>query len=145
MTDLINEERITQRVDHRSTADLVKLASEQISHLVRDELRLAQLELTRKGKQAGIGAGMLGGAGVMALYGGGALVATVVLLLAMVLPAWLSALIVAVLLFAMAGVLAMIGRSRVKRATPPVPERTVSSLKEDIGTVTEAVKERGYR
>lgn len=145
MTDLINEERIAQRVDHRSTADLVKLASEQISHLVRDELRLAQLELTRKGKQAGIGAGMLGGAGVLALYGGGALVATVVLLLAIVLPGWLAALIVALLLFAMAGAAALIGRARLKRAAPPVPERTVSSVKEDIGTVTEAVKERGYR
>jgi Flp pilus assembly protein TadB len=145
MTDLINEDRTAQRADGRSTAELVKLASEQISHLVRDELRLAQVELSRKGKQAGIGAGLLGGAGVMALYGGAALLATVVLLLALVMPAWLATLIVAVVLFSVAGVMAMIGRARVKRATPPVPERAVNSLKEDIGTLTEAVKERGHR
>jgi uncharacterized membrane protein YqjE len=145
MTHLINEDRTAQRADGRSTAELVKLASEQVSHLVRDELRLAQVELSRKGKQAGIGAGMLGGAGVMALYGGAALLATVVLLLALVMPAWLAALIVGVVLLFIAGGMAMIGRARVKRATPPVPERAVDSLKEDIGTVAEAVKERGYR
>ncbi|MCW2637988.1 MAG: hypothetical protein JWP76_294 [Dactylosporangium sp.] len=145
MTHLINEDRTAQRADGRSTAELVKLASEQISHLVRDELRLAQVEISRKGKQAGIGAGMLGGAGVMALYGGAALLATVVLLLALVMPAWLAALIVGVVLLFIAGGMAMIGRARVKRATPPVPERAVDSLKEDIGTVAEAVKERGYR
>jgi uncharacterized membrane protein YqjE len=145
MTHLINEDRTAQRADGRSTAELVKLASEQVSHLVRDELRLAQVELSRKGKQAGIGAGMLGGAGVIALYGGAALLATVVLLLALVMPAWLAALIVGVVLLFIAGGMAMIGRARVKRATPPVPERAVDSLKEDIGTVAEAVKERGYR
>jgi hypothetical protein len=145
MTDLINEERTAQRVDNRSTAELVKLASEQLSHLVRDELQLAQVELTRKGKQAGIGAGMLGGAGVVALYGGAALLATVVLLLALVMPAWLATLIVGVVLLFIAGGMAMIGRARVKRATPPVPERAMDSVKEDIGTVAEAVKERGYR
>jgi uncharacterized membrane protein YqjE len=145
MTHLINEDRTAQRADGRSTAELVKLASEQVSHLVRDELRLAQVELSRKGKQAGIGAGMLGGAGVMALYGGAALLATVVLLLALVMPAWLASLIVGVVLLFIAGGMAMIGRARVKRATPPVPERAVDSVKEDIGTVAEAVKERGYR
>lgn len=145
MTDLINESRAAQRVDGRSTAELVKLASEQVSHLVRDELRLAQLELSRKGKQAGIGAGMFGAAGVVAFYGGATLIATVVLLLALVMPAWLATLIVGVVLLAIAGVMAMLGRARVKQATPPVPKRTVDSLKEDIETVTEAVKERGVR
>jgi hypothetical protein len=145
MTELINEERTAQRADGRSTAELVKLASEQISHLVRDELRLAQAELTVKGKQAGIGAGMLGGAGVVALYGVAALLTTVVLLLALVMPAWLATLIVGVVLLFIAGAMAMIGRARVKRATPPVPERAVNSVKEDIGTVAEAVKERGSR
>jgi hypothetical protein len=145
MTDLINEERIAQRPDGRSTADLVKLASEQISHLVRDELRLAQAELSVKGKRAGVGAAMLGGAGIVALYGGAALLATVILLLALVMPAWVATLIVGVVLLFIAGGLAFIGRAEIKRATPPLPERTVNSLKEDIGTVAEAVKERGYR
>ncbi|GAA1788474.1 phage holin family protein [Planosporangium flavigriseum] len=145
MTNLMNQERTAERVDGRSTAELVKLASEQVTHLVRDELRLAQLELSRKGKQAGVGAGMLGAAGIVAFYGGAGLLATVVLLLALVMPAWLATLIVGVVLMAIAGVMAMLGRAQVKKATPPVPRRTVDSLKEDIETVSEAVKERGVR
>jgi len=146
MADLINEERATQPLGDRSTAELVKLASEQISHLVRDELRLAQLELARKGKHAGIGIGLFGSAGFTALYGLGALVATAILALALVLPYWLASLIVAVALFLVAGIMALIGRSQVKRASPPVPEQAVSSVKQDIDTVTEAVREsRGQR
>jgi hypothetical protein len=145
MTDLINEERTGQPLSERSTAELVKLASEQMSRLVRDELRLAQAELARKGKHAGIGIGLFGGAGVMALYGVAALVATLVVVLDLVMPLWLATLIVAVLLLAIAGVMALIGRSQVKQAAPPVPESTVDSVKKDIGTVTEAVKERGHR
>jgi Flp pilus assembly protein TadB len=145
MTDVINRERTAQRADGRSTAELVKLASEQISHLVRDELRLAQAELTAKGKQAGIGAGMLGAAGVVALYGVAALLVTVVLLLALVMPAWLATLMVGVVLLFIAGGMALVGRARIRKATPPVPKRTVHSLREDIDTVTEAVKERGHR
>jgi uncharacterized membrane protein YqjE len=148
MTDLIDKERAGHPLDHRSTAELVKRASEQISHLVRDELRLAQLELARKGKHAGIGAGLFGAAGLIALYGVAALLATIVLILALVMPAWLATLIVAVVLLAMAGIMALIGRKQVKQATPPVPERAVESVKRDIDTVTEAVKEgkeRGHR
>src|SRR5690349_3601613 len=84
----------------RSTGDLVNLLSEQISVLVRDELKLAQLEMTRKGKQAGIGAGMLGGGGLIALYGLGCLIACAILALNLALAAWLSALIVGVVLLA---------------------------------------------
>jgi hypothetical protein len=148
MADLIHEERTRPGVDHRSTAELVRLASEQFSHLVRDELRLAQAELARKGRHAGIGAGLFGGAGLIALYGVAALLATIVLILAMVMPAWLATLIVAVVLLAAAGVMAMIGRKQVKQATPPMPKSAVESVKEDIETVTEAVKEgkeRGHR
>jgi len=146
MADLINEERAPEPLGDRSTAELVKLASEQISHLVRDELRLAQLELARKGKHAGIGIGLFGGAGFVALYGLAALAATAILALALVLPYWLASLIVAVALFLVAGIMALIGRSQVKRASPPMPEQAVSSVKQDIDTVTEAVKEsRGQR
>jgi len=144
MTDLINKDHAEQ-LSEKSTADLVKLASEQISHLVRDELRLAQTELARKGKHAGIGIGLFGGAGFIALYAVAGLLATAVLALALVLPAWLACLIVTVVLLAVAGVLAIIGRTQVKQATPPVPEQTVDSVKEDIGTLTEAVKDRGHR
>jgi hypothetical protein len=144
MTDLVDKERAGQ-LDERSIADLVKLASEQMSRLVRDEMRLAQAELAVKGKHAGIGIGLFSGAGVFVLYGVGALIATVILALALVMPAWLAALIVGVALLLVAGILALIGRGQVRQATPPLPEGAVSSVKEDIETVTEAVKERGHR
>jgi Putative Actinobacterial Holin-X, holin superfamily III len=124
-----------------STGELVGQAAEQISRLVRDELALAKAEMTQKGKKAGVGAGLLGGGGVVALYGVAALLATVVLALAEVMPAWLAALIVAVVLFAAAGVLALLGRKRVQQATPPVPQETMRNVKADI----DEVKERAQR
>lgn len=145
MADVIKDDRVEQPLTDRSTAELVKLASEQVSRLVRDELRLAQIELARKGKHAGIGVGLFGTAGFLALYGLAALFATAALALALVLPAWLATLIVAVALLAIAGVMVLIGRGQMKRASPPVPAEAVDSVKEDIGTVTEAVKERGHR
>lgn len=116
----------------RSAAELVKQLSEQVSVLVRDELKLAQLEMTRKGKQAGIGIGMLGGSGLVALYGLGCLIACVIIAISGVLAAWLAALIVGAALLAVAGVAALIGKSRLQKATPPVPEETVSSVKTDV-------------
>ncbi|MFC0533676.1 phage holin family protein [Phytohabitans kaempferiae] len=119
------------------TGDLVRQAAEQISRLVRDELALARAEMMQKGKRAGAGAGLLGGGGVAALYGVAALVATVVLALAEAIPAWLSALIVTVALFAVAGVLALVGRRQVARAVPPVPREAARSVRADIGEVRE--------
>jgi Flp pilus assembly protein TadB len=143
MTDLVDKERGVSQGD-RSTAELVRLASEQISTLVRDELKLAQLELARKGKHAGIG--IFSGAGIFVLYGVGALVATAIIALALVVEPWLAALIVAVVLLLIAGIMALIGRRQVKRATPPVPRDAVDSVKVDIETVTAAVREtRGHR
>ena len=125
----------------RSTAELVKELSEQVSVLVRDELKLAQLEMTRKGKRAGIGIGMLGGSGLVALYGLGCVIASVILAISGVLAAWLAALIVGAALLAVAGVAALIGKSRLQEATPPVPEGTVSSVKADV----EEIKGRARR
>jgi uncharacterized membrane protein YqjE len=125
----------------RPTGELVKQLSEQVSALVRDELRLAQLEMTRKGKQAGAGAGMLGGAGLVALYGLGCLIACVILAISGVLAAWLAALIVGVALFAVAGAVALLGKSRLQRVTPPLPKETVGSVKTDV----EVIKERARR
>jgi Flp pilus assembly protein TadB len=141
MAQTVHEPNAAQR----STAELVKTASEQISRLVRDELRLAQAELARKGKHAGVGAGLFGAGGLLALYGVAAVLTAVILLLAYVVPAWLAALIVGVVLLAVAGVLALVGRSQVKQATPVVPEGSVRSVKADIETMTEAVKDRGHR
>jgi len=115
-----------------SAAELVKQLSEQTSRLARQEVALAKAELTAKGQQAGIGAGMFGGAGVFGFYALGALTATAILALATAVSAWLAALIVTVVLAATAGVLALQGRSKVQQATPPVPERATESVKEDV-------------
>jgi uncharacterized membrane protein YqjE len=125
----------------RSTGELVKSLSEQVSVLVRGELKLAQLEMTRKGKRAGMGIGMLGGSGLVALYGLGCLIACVIIAISGVLAAWLAALIVGAVLLAVAGVAALIGKGRLQRAGPPVPEETVSSVKADV----EEIKERARR
>ena len=130
----------TQTAD-KPTADLVKQLSEQTTHLVRAEVELAKAELSQKGKQAGIGAGMFGGAGVMAFYGFGALIAAVIALLATAMDTWIGALIVSVVLFAIAGVAALLGKNRVQQATPPAPERAIASSKRDVETTKARVKE----
>ena len=123
-----------------TTGELATRLSTQISELVRGELALAKAELAEKGKRAGIGAGLAGAAGVLALYGVGALVATVIAVLALFLPVWAAALIVAVVIFIVAGVLGLLGKNQIQRATPPVPENTVASVKRDVATVQERIK-----
>jgi len=125
----------------QSTGELVTQLSEQVSTLVRDELALAKAEMTEKGKRAGTGVGLLGGGGVLVLYGVGGLLATAVLALDLVWPAWLAALVVTVVVFAVAGVLALVGRGEVKRAAPPVPERAKENVQADVETVRSAVRE----
>src|SRR5438067_1352313 len=115
-----------------SMAELVKQLSEQTSRLARQEVELAKAELTVKGKRAGIGAGMFGGAGIFGFYAVGALTATAILALATAVASWLAALIVAVVLGAIAGVLALQGKTKVQQATPPVPEQATESVKEDV-------------
>jgi len=127
----------TNDTGDQSVGELVKQLSDQTSRLVRDEIRLAQLELQEKGKRAGMGAGMFGGAGVVALYGVGVLIAAAVLGLAAAVDAWLAALIVAVVLFVVAGVLALVGKKNVDKA-PSFPGNRVESVKADV----EAAKER---
>lgn len=114
-----------------STGELVKQLSNQLSRLVRRELDLAKAELTEKGKAAGVGAGMFGGAGVVALLALGSLTAAVILLLDKGMDAWLGALIVAAIYGAIAGVLALLGRDRVREGMPPA-EQTMETVKEDV-------------
>ena len=125
----------------RSTAELVKLTTEQISVLIRDELKLARLEMTRKGKQAGTGAGLLGGGGLIALYGVGCLIACVIIAISGAVAAWLAALIVGAALLAVAAIAALTGKGRLRRGTPPVPSEAVSSIKTDV----QQIKERARR
>jgi hypothetical protein len=123
-----------------STGQLIGQLTEQISRLVRDEARLAQAEVTQKAKRLGIGAGLFGGAGLFAFLGLAVLIAAAVLALALVLPGWLAALIVAVVLFAVAGVLALVGKKDVEKGTPPVPTEAIASTKSDIQTVKESAR-----
>ena len=124
-----------------STGELVKLLSEQVSVLVRDELKLAQLEMTSKGKQAALGAGMFGAAGLTALYAVGCLLACAIIAISGVVVAWLAALIVGVALLAVAGTAALLGRQRLRRAAPPVPAEAAASVKADV----EEIRERTHR
>jgi uncharacterized membrane protein YqjE len=130
-------------VAEQSTAELVQRASEQISHLVRDELALAKAELAEKGKHAGVGVGLFGGGGALALYGLGVLIISFVLLLDLVMPNWAAALIVAVALFVIAAVLALVGKKQVSQAVPPMPTAAADSVRADVGAVAAAVKDRG--
>ena len=115
-----------------SLAELVKQLSEQSSRLARQEVELAKAELAVKGKRAGIGAGMFGGAGALAFYAFGALTAAAILALATALDGWLAALIIAGVYGAIAGILALQGKHKVEQATPPVPVEAAESVKEDV-------------
>lgn len=114
---------------------LVHRLSEQVPELVRSELRLAQAELTQKGKAAGVGAGLFSVAGLLGLAAFATLVAAGVLALDTVLPAWAAALVVAAVLLIGAGIAALTGKKEVAQATPPAPERAVAGVRQDVATL----------
>lgn len=115
-----------------SVGELFSRLSEQTSALIRNEMALARAELKEKGKAAGVGAGMFGGAGALGFYALGALTACLILALATFLEGWIAALIVAAVYGAIAGILALSGRKKVQQAGSPVPELAVESMKEDV-------------
>jgi uncharacterized membrane protein YqjE len=120
--------------DHdASLGDLVGQLSEQTSRLVRDEVALAKTELQASAKHVGVGAGLFGGAGLFALLGLITLIGAAVAALSLALDVWLSALIVAVVLFAIAGIAALVGKKQIGQAGPP--ERAISSVKQDLAEV----------
>jgi uncharacterized membrane protein YqjE len=124
-----------------STGELVKQLSEQVSRLVREEMRLAQLEMSRKGKQAGLGMGVLGGSGLTALYAVGCLLACAIIALSGVVAAWLAALIVGAALLAVSAAAAVAGKGRLRRATPPLPEQAAESVRTDL----QEIREKAHR
>jgi uncharacterized membrane protein YqjE len=124
----------------RSIGDLTRDVSEQTAVLVRKELALATAELKEKGRHAGVGVGLFGGAGVFGFYAVGALIATAILGLAEVVDGWLAALIVTVVLLTIAAVAALIGKREVTQATPPAPEKARESVAVDVETVKEAAR-----
>ena len=141
MADVLNGKPV-RPVAEQSTAELVQTASEQISRLVKDEIALAKAELAEKGKHAGIGIGLFGTSGVLALYGIGAAIATLIIVFSLFLPLWLAALIWTAALFLVAGILALVGKSQVTKAVPPEPMAAIESVKLDVDEVKQAVKER---
>jgi hypothetical protein len=128
-------------LDEQSLAELSKRLTDQTTALAQKEVELAKAEVAVKGKRLGLGAGAFGAAGMLGLYALGALIATAILALAIVLDAWLAALIVAAGLGAAAGALALIGKQKVEEGTPPVPEQAVESTKADVEHAKRRAKE----
>jgi membrane protein len=132
--------RLHRTDDERSVGELVHALSQQTSALVRQEMRLAQVELQQKGKRMGVGAGMFGGAGLVALYGVGALIAAAIIGIGTLVEPWLAAVIVGAVLLAVAGILALTGKKQVERGTPPLPEQAIESTKRDVDEVKARAK-----
>jgi Putative Actinobacterial Holin-X, holin superfamily III len=116
----------------RPIPDLMKQLADETTTLVRQELELFKTEMSEKGKRAGIGVGMLGGGGLVALYALAALTTCVIAGLSLAIPVWAAALMVAVVYGALAGFLAITGKTKVQQALPPAPEQTAETVKEDI-------------
>jgi hypothetical protein len=133
--------RTGEQLGEQSLPELTKRLADQASSLAQKEVELGRAELELKGKRLGLGAGAFGAAGILALYAVGALVATAILALAIVLDAWLAALIVAAGLGAAAGVLALMGKRKVDEGTPPIPEEAVESTKTDVDYTKQRAKE----
>ncbi|WP_199816248.1 phage holin family protein [Streptomyces sp. NRRL S-1448] len=131
--------RNTHRADE-PVSELVQRASQQLTELVRGELRLARAEMKEKGKRYGKGGGLFGGTGVVGFLTLQALVATAIAALAVVLPVWAAALIVAAVLGVIAAVMAISGKKQVDQAAPPMPEQTVESVKADVAEIKESAQ-----
>ncbi|MFF5506167.1 phage holin family protein [Streptomyces roseolus] len=121
-----------------SVGDLVSRASQQISELVREEMRLARAEMTRKGRRFGAGGGLFGGAALVGILAAQALVGAMIAALALFLPAWAAALIIAALLAVVAAVMAALGKKQIAEAGAPVPEQAIDSIKADVAEIKEA-------
>jgi putative superfamily III holin-X len=130
----------SEELRDQSIGELLKQLSDQTATLVRQELDLAKAEMQQKGKRAGVGIGMIGAGGVLALAAVGALTATLILVLAEWMDAWIAALIVTLVYAAGAAVLALQGKEKVGEANPPVPEQTIETVKEDVQWAKSQVK-----
>ncbi|MEU0203727.1 MULTISPECIES: phage holin family protein [unclassified Streptomyces] len=128
------------RAGDEPTSELVQRATEQLSELVRGEMRLARAEMTEKGKRFGKGGGLFGGAGILGFVTLQALVATAIAALAVPLPVWAAALIVTGVLAVATGLTALAGRKQVRSATPPAPQQTIDSVKADAAEIKESAQ-----
>ncbi|GAA2504939.1 phage holin family protein [Streptomyces longisporus] len=125
----------TRGSDTEPVSELVQRASQQLTELVRGELRLAQAEMKEKGKRYGKGGGLFGGAGLVGFLMLQAMVATAIAALAVPLPVWAAALIVTAMLGVIAAVMALTGKKQVDQAGSPTPEQTIDSVKADVAEI----------
>lgn len=130
-------EQVPPPKEHLSTGELIARLSEETSTLIRDEMRLAKAELGGKAKQTGVGLGMFGAGGLLAFFGLAAAIATAIIALALIWPLWLAALAVTVVLFIIAGIVALIGKKQVKAAGTLKPERALANAKQDVTEIKE--------
>jgi uncharacterized membrane protein YqjE len=138
MADMRAPRQAQEGSGDESVSELVQRASRQTAELVRQELRLAQVELKDKGRRIGRGAGLIGSGGLIAFYGGAALVAAAVFGIATALEPWLAALIVGIVLVVIGAILALIGRKKTVEAMPPTPEQTMASVQDDLHHIKES-------
>lgn len=129
----------------QSTADLIRQATDQVSTLVRDEIRLARAELAEKGRHAGLGVGLFGGAAVTLHFAVAALLVAAGFALALVMPGWAAALVIAAVLFVVAAAQAWLGRREIQRTAPLAPTRAMNSVRSDVDALSTAVEERNRR
>ncbi|MGN5238735.1 MULTISPECIES: phage holin family protein [unclassified Rhodococcus (in: high G+C Gram-positive bacteria)] len=141
MTTHSGESRpVAEQPANLSTVELTERLTAQVSTLVRTEVTHALDEVKSKGTRIGVGVG-ISGAGALLLYLGVAtLIAAGALGLATVLDPWLATLIVAVVVLAVGGILAALGASKAKNAAPPVPDRTIDSVRGDVAAAKGAVR-----
>jgi len=123
---------LTEDFRNRPLAELMRDFIQDVNTLIHEEIELAKAELNQKIRQAGVGAGMFVGAGVAGIMALGALTASLIAVIALVLPVWAAALVIAALWTGVAGLLAISGRTRVRKATPPAPQQAIDTTKEDI-------------
>ena len=141
MAQMIREDRTPEDLSDATLNELVARMAHQMSSLLRDEIRLAQTEMTAKARRAGMGAGLLGGTGVIGLYGAACVIAAIVLALIGPLGTWQAALVVGGVLIVVAGLAALVGFALMKSASPPVPTQAVAGVKQDV----EAIRPGGER
>ena len=123
-----------------SIGDLVSTLSEKLSQLVRDEIRLAKVELAEKGKHAATGVGLFVAAAVLASVGFMVLIATAILgMIEAGMDPWLAALIVGLVLVVIAIILALVGKKALEKGAPPVPAKSQASLKADVAALKEGL------
>ena len=135
-----NSRPVAEQPKNLSTVELTERLTEQVSTLVRTEVSHALEEVKSKGTRIGVGVGISGAGAILLFLGLATLIATAVLGLATAVEPWLAALIVALVVLVVGGVLAAVGASKAKNAAPPVPERAVASVRADIDAAKGATK-----